>query len=256
MIGLILGTSEGKTLLSLLNEFTDDIFVTTATSYGGELLKNYKYKVLNTTPLDLEKIKDKITEHGIKILIDASHPYALEVTKNAIDACEQSNIEYFRYERPSIVEKYKGNPNVITVESYEELGAYLSKINGTILNTTGSRNIKKILDLKLPNHIVHRVLPTLKVMEELDALELKPESIVAMKGPISYELNKAFIKEHSAEAILTKDSGVQGGTEEKILAAIDSNIKIFVVDRINSVKPNQFGSSEELIKFIRNKFYN
>lgn len=255
MIGLILGTSEGKTLLSLLNEFTEDIFITTATSYGGELLKEYKYKILNTTPLDLEKIKEKIRENEIKILIDASHPYALEVTKNAISACEECNIEYFRYERPSIVEKYKDNPNVITVESYEELGKHLSKISGTILNTTGSRNIKKILDLNLPNLIIHRVLPTLKVMEELDELGLKPESIVAMKGPISYELNKGFIREHSAEAILTKDSGIQGGTEEKILAAIDSNIKIFVVDRVNSIKPNQFGNAEELIRFIRNKFY-
>ena len=46
MIGLILGTVEGKKILSLLNKFTEDIFVSTATEYGGELLKNYKYKIL------------------------------------------------------------------------------------------------------------------------------------------------------------------------------------------------------------------
>ena len=39
MIGLILGTSEGKKLLSLINKYTEDIFVSTATEYGGELLK-------------------------------------------------------------------------------------------------------------------------------------------------------------------------------------------------------------------------
>jgi precorrin-6A/cobalt-precorrin-6A reductase len=48
MIGLILGTSEGKRILSLLNKYTEDIFITTATAYGGELLKDYKYKILNT----------------------------------------------------------------------------------------------------------------------------------------------------------------------------------------------------------------
>lgn len=255
MIGLILGTSEGKTLLSLLNEFTEDIFISTATTYGGELLKDYKYKHLNTTQLDLEGIKKKIIEYHISILIDASHPYALEVTKNAIEACKQCNSTYFRYDRPSIVDKYIDSKNVVLVHDYEDLYNHLSQINGTILNTTGSRNIKKIIEFKLPNLIIHRVLPTLKVMEELYELEIKPESIVAIKGPISYELNMAFIREHKAKAIITKDSGVQGGTEEKINAAIDSDIKIFVLDRSKEEKPNEFNSPESLISFIKQRYF-
>ena len=42
MIGFILGTSEGKKILSLINKYTDEIAVSTATSYGGQLLKEYK----------------------------------------------------------------------------------------------------------------------------------------------------------------------------------------------------------------------
>ncbi len=42
MIALILGTSEGREILSLLNKFTDNILISTATAYGGEILKNYK----------------------------------------------------------------------------------------------------------------------------------------------------------------------------------------------------------------------
>ena len=34
MIGFILGTSEGKKILSLMNNYTDNIAVSTATSYG------------------------------------------------------------------------------------------------------------------------------------------------------------------------------------------------------------------------------
>ncbi len=55
MIALILGTSEGREILSLLNKFTDNILISTATAYGGEILKNYKYKKLNTKPLNKKR---------------------------------------------------------------------------------------------------------------------------------------------------------------------------------------------------------
>lgn len=250
MVGLILGTSEGKKILSLLNKFTEDIFVSTATEYGGELLKDYKYKVLNTTPLDLEGLKKSIRDNDIEIFVDGSHPYALVVTENLKKACSEMNIRYLRYERPSIIKKYKQYENIIEVTSYEELLPYLRAFEGNILNTSGSRNIDKILNFNLPNRIVHRVLPTLKVMEELDQLKIKPDDIVAIKGPISYDLNISFIREHNAKAMIMKDSGVQGGTEEKIRACIDTNIKAFVIGRKQSSETNIFNSEEKLVKKI------
>ena len=106
MIGLIVGTSEGKNILSGLNEFTEDIFISTATAYGAELLKDYKYKIFNEKPLDLVGLMNVIRLNNIKILIDASHPYALEITKNAMEACKICGVQYVRYERPSVVEKF------------------------------------------------------------------------------------------------------------------------------------------------------
>lgn len=253
MIGLILGTSEGKKIVSLLNEFTDDLFITTATSYGGELLKDYKYKILNTSPLDLKGIIDTINEKNIKILVDASHPYALEVTQNAVEACSKCGIEYVRYDRPSILEKYIGNDSVKIVKDYNELKTELIKIKGNILNTTGSRNIEKILSFNLENRIIHRVLPSLKVFNELDKISVKPEEIIAIKGPVSYDLNLSFIKEYNAKAIIMKDSGVQGGTDEKITAVIDSGITAFVIGRNKMKYDNVFNSEEKLVQYIKNR---
>lgn len=253
MIGLILGTSEGKKILSLLNEFTEDIFVSTATEYGGELLKNYKHKVLNTTPMDYDKMVEIIKKYNITTFVDGSHPYALVVTENLKKACNDTGITYLRYERPSVVEPYEKYEDVIVTEGYEELALVLKDVTGNILNTTGSRNIKRVLELNLENRIIHRVLPTLKVMQELDELKIMPEDIVAIKGPISYELNKAFIEEHDAKAILMKDSGVQGGTEEKLRAALDSGIKAVVIGRkkIKEEDNNIFYSVEEVVSYIR-----
>ena len=80
MIGFILGTSEGKKILSLINKHTDNIAVSTATSYGGELLQNYKIRNLNTKPLNKNELLTWIKDNNIKVLVDGSHPYAQEVT--------------------------------------------------------------------------------------------------------------------------------------------------------------------------------
>jgi precorrin-6A/cobalt-precorrin-6A reductase len=41
-------------------------------------------------------------EHNIVAVLDASHPYAVEVSRCAIAACTQFNIPYLRYERPCL----------------------------------------------------------------------------------------------------------------------------------------------------------
>jgi precorrin-6A/cobalt-precorrin-6A reductase len=264
LIGLILGTSEGKKILSLLNEFTQDLFVSTATAYGGELLKEYKFKELNTEPLDKATIIKKMGDKKIKVLIDASHPYALEISKNAKEACEFLEIPYLRYERPSVIEKFRQYKNIVEIENYEAFGRIIRKMdnlnseNVTILNTTGSRNIKTIRALELSCRIIHRVLPSVEVMEECFSLGVKVEDIIAIKGPIGYDLNVSFIKEYNAKALLLKDSGVQGGTEEKLSAAVDMGIKAFVIGRkkAESTEENTevFTSEESLVKYIYNNF--
>ncbi|MPN63644.1 Cobalt-precorrin-6A reductase [bioreactor metagenome] len=124
----------------------------------------------------------------------------------------------------------------------------MKNITGNILNTTGSRNLNKILGLELPNRIIHRVLPSLKVLEECLELGVSVENIIAIKGPISYDLNRAFIKEYDAKAILLKDSGPEGGTEEKIRAAVDEDIYTFIIGRKTLKYDNIFYDVKDVVK--------
>ncbi|MEW9095197.1 MAG: cobalt-precorrin-6A reductase [Clostridiaceae bacterium] len=252
MIGLISGTSEGKEILGLLNEYTDDIFVSTATEYGGELLKDYKYKILNNKPLDKEEMIETFFRNKINILIDATHPYAIDVSKNLMEVCEKLSIEYIRFERESVVDEFRKCEKVVLVEDYSELYEKLKDIDGNILNTTGSRNLDKILNLGVENRIIHRVLPSLKVMEECYSLGIKLDDLIAIKGPVSYELNRAFIKNYNAKAIIMKDSGTEGGTEEKIKSALDEGIWVIIIDREKLNYKNLYKNKEELMKHLFN----
>ena len=101
MIGFVLGTGEGRAILSHVNKYTDEIVVSTATEYGYEIYKEFKAKHFNYRPLNEDEFKDLITKFGIDTFVDASHTYACEVSKTLIKVCNDLNIEYIRYERKS-----------------------------------------------------------------------------------------------------------------------------------------------------------
>ncbi|WP_368488658.1 cobalt-precorrin-6A reductase [Clostridium sp. BJN0013] len=259
MIGLISGTSEGKNIVEGLNRFTDNILISTATAYGGELFTNYKYKVLNTRVLTLNELRELFLKNNIEVLVDASHPYALDISCNCEKLCRELHIPYLRYERPSVCNKYRNKDKIIFADDYEELIDKIKGIkelqntNSTILNTTGSKNIDKFIYSGISNRIVHRVLPSLEAIKNCFELGINTEDIIAIKGPVGYELNLGFIDQYNAGAIVLKDSGVQGGTEEKIKAALHKGIYIFIIERKKKIYENVFYDQEELVKYIKGK---
>ncbi|GAA0069043.1 cobalt-precorrin-6A reductase [Clostridium sardiniense] len=253
MIGFILGTSEGKKILKMMNIHTDKIVVSTATEYGGELLKEYKVAHLNTKPLDKDGLIDLIKNFNITVLVDASHPYATEVSKNAMQSAKDSKIAYIRYEREGVLSSsdYK---NIIKIQGYNELKEVLEEIDGNILNTTGSRNIGNILKLNCRNRIIHRILPSSKILQEVLDLGVDVQDVIAIKGPVGYELNKGFIDQYNAKAIITKDSGTVGGTLEKLQSAIDRDIKLIVIDKPKMNYGDTFYNETELVEHLIKKY--
>lgn len=249
MIGFILGTSEGKKILSLINKYTDEIAVSTATSYGGQLLEEYKIKDLNTKPLNKEEMIMWIKKNKLNILVDGSHPYAAEVTKNAMECAKELHIKYVRYERLGVLEQITGD-DIIRVKDYDEAIKHIKTLNGNVLNTTGGNNVTKFIDLDFDYRIIHRILPSPNVLSKLVDSGIKIKDIIAIQGPITYELEKAFIKQFDIKAILTKDSGIQGGVLEKFKAARDSNIKTIVIEKTKFNYEVEFNDEDSLVEFL------
>lgn len=252
MIGLVLGTSEGKEILSRLNEFTEEIVVSTATEYGQQLYKDYKVKYINSKPLDENGFRELIIKHNIKIFVDASHPYAQIVSKTLINVCKDMNIDYIRYERLSYFQEDRYE-NIITIDNYAELGHALSSIEGNVLNTTGSNNVELIMNLGIKNRVIHRVLPSPSVIQKLINIGVGIEDIIAIKGPFGSYINNGIIKEYSIKALITKDSGKEGGMEEKIIAARENNIKVIIIKKPSINYRCEVNSVEGLINLLIKK---
>ena len=230
MIFLAAGTQDGRELAGYLLQKGYPVTASAVSYYGGRLLEKYPGIVINDEPLNEDGLVKYIEEHGVKLFVDASHPYAANVSQNAMKACKRTHIPYIRYERRAVPIDYD---KVYSVNSYEEASKKAAELGKNIFLTTGSRNLKAFSTSPYLKDCVLtvRLLPTARVIEECTELGFTPKNIVALQGPFSTELNIALYRQYEAEVIVTKNSGEIGGTDTKIEAAKALGLPIVMIDR-------------------------
>ena len=96
MIWVIGGTKDSRDFLEKFVKYNDDIIVSTATEYGAKLIENLPVKT-SSEKMDKEAMLKFVEDNKITKVVDTSHPYAFEVSKNAMEVAEEKNIEYFRF---------------------------------------------------------------------------------------------------------------------------------------------------------------
>lgn len=246
MIAVFSGTSDGNELIEQLL-IKHQVMAFTATKYGGHLMRAHENLSIHTKPLTKDEIQTWIEAHHIKVIVDATHPYATIISQNLIDLSINLELNYYRYERPV---SELSDTTVISHESYEDIIHYLIKHDGNILLTTGSNNIELFTNSIKHERIFARVLPTVKVINKCAELGLTPKSIIGMQGPFSKEMNHALMKDLDIKYLVTKLSGQAGGMKEKIEVAKELGIEVHVLKRPNIFYPSEYSNIATIVKAI------
>jgi precorrin-6A/cobalt-precorrin-6A reductase len=230
MILVLAGTQDGRELTKMLLDNNYQVMASVTSDYGKKLLQAENL-LINDHPLDLLELEKTINDNHINLIVDASHPYAVNISKNAIQLCKTLHINYIRYERANV--ELPNYDKIFFAENYQIAANLASNFGGNIFLTTGSRMLHIFVnDPALKNHtIIARVLPEAKVMEECMNLGFTPKTLIAMQGPFSHELNVELYKKYDANVIITKNSGSIGGTDTKITAAMTLGLPIVIIDR-------------------------
>ena len=260
-IFLIAGTEDGRKLAKFLSDKNYKVTASVVSDYGRKILEQYKDIEINDKKLNAAELEKILREGDFKILVDASHPYAENVSANAIDACKNAKIFYIRYERPEVELTYK---KIYRAESYEQAAEISARLGKNIFLTTGSRNLKKFLQVDAIKNcnVTARILPTAEVLAECESLGLSPKNIIAIQGKFSTELNAELFKHADAEVIVTKNSGEVGGADTKIAAAEILNLPVVMIERPKIFYPNLAKNFVEVERLIGGKvesnveFYN
>ena len=228
------GTTEGRELAMKLADERICSIVCVATEYGQQVMLEEAARaeiMVRQGRLSAEEMRELLRAEEPLAVVDATHPYAAEVTKNIRKSVEGEAVPYFRIQRnleeaPTLME------NCLFFDSADECARKLCEGKGNILLTTGSKELEAFCQYdELKKRLVVRVLPGRESMELCWKNGLEGKQIIAMQGPFTKEMNLATIRQYAIEYMVTKESGKVGGADEKLEAAKEAGISCYVLRR-------------------------
>lgn len=233
MILVLGGTREGREIAGRLAGQGYKILVTVVSGYGAELLPPDPAMEVLVRPLDAGELDRVLAERDIRLIVDATHPYARVITETAWSAAQAKGIPYIRYERPQAAAGTDKDLGLYLAGDYEEAAETAAGLGETIFLTIGSRNLAPFVQVarRSGKKIAARVLPDAAVLAQCAELGMSPKEIIAVQGPFSREMNLAMFREYKADVLVTKDSGSTGGTDTKLAAAAVLNLPVVMVVR-------------------------
>lgn len=266
MILLLSGTSDGHKLTHLLSGIiqTDEVFgkkhkgilVSTLTEHGkvcaeAQLQSTYEVDVVRVLSGGMDRVgmERLIEEEKVSLLIDATHPYAVNVSNNAMDAARHTGIDYLRYERPA--SQVDGSLDALFFDGHDELVTYLLSTDGNVLLTTGSNQLGPYEALVRERRVYARILPTSSSIAKAEAVGLGADRIIAVQGPFSESFNIAMMHEWDIRYLVTKDSSEAGGFQDKLEASKKAGVKCLILRRPNINYGKVFSHMPELIDYLR-----
>ena len=213
------GTTEGHRLAEFCGEHKIQTVVCVVSEYGEMLVPESPSVRVIRRALEKDEMEALFVAEKPSLVLDATHPYARVVTENVTQVCQKMGIVWYRVLRKSELET-KNADSIVTVDSVDQAVEWLKSHEGTVLVTTGSKELVKytaIPDYK--ERIFARILPDSQALLNSETLGFPRNHMIAMQGPFSLEMNIATMRMTGANYLVTKESGHAGGFLDKIHAA-------------------------------------
>ena len=214
MILLLGGTSETYPVARELSDAGHDVLVSTATDLPLSLPDSDRIS-RRAGPLNAETMAELVRERDIRLIVDVTHPYAAEVSRNAVSAAHATNVPYLRLERAPVIEPAE---DVFFADTHARAAALACRWSEPILTTIGTRNLAPYAGEARRHGIelFSRVLPAESAVRACRQAGVDPDHQIQARGPFSVKQNRRHLREHDIGVLVTKDSGRPGGTLHRI----------------------------------------
>jgi precorrin-6x reductase len=224
------GTADGNALASRIAESGARVVVSTATSYGRELAMTRLPDVpVRSGRIGVNARRRELQVFRARAIVDATHPFATEISSQLIMLGAELKIPYLRYERKVV----DCSGPAIFCETMGEAAAKAIDRGKRIFLATGSKDLQVFLNhpgASARDWFV-RVAPEPESLESALSLGIPRARLFAIQGPCSRELNKTLWKNWQIDCVVTKESGEAGGFSAKADAASSLGIPLIVINR-------------------------
>ena len=249
-VWLIGGTSDSVAIAKILTANCIRFVVSVTTSTAQTLYSKNTEIVIGC--MNLGKMQSFCQQQGIRTIVDASHPYAIEVSQSAIAIAAKLNIPYLRYERSNYQSATATiNPLITELANLDLLlqGDYLR--GKKVLLTIGCKNLPQFKSWQESSTLYARVLPKLKSLEMAIAAGFTSDRLIAIRPPCDLALEKALWQQWEISLVVTKASGKAGGEDRKRQVATELNIPLIIITRPKIVYPQKTSTLPEVLKFCQ-----
>jgi precorrin-6A/cobalt-precorrin-6A reductase len=244
-VWLIGGTQESRILAQALATAAIPCLVTVTTPAAQRLYAPSPDLEIQVHILQPEHLPQFLVQHQIRAIVDASHPFALQVSQLAMQGAATYNLPYLRYERPAVPE----TSLVTTVDSLSALleGPYLQ--DQRVLLTLGAKALPHFLPWQEWATLFARILPTPMALALATQGGFHSDQLIALRPPISAALEQALWQQWQITLVVTKASGQAGGEAVKIQVAQALKIPLIRIARPPIVYPQQTDRVEAVVAF-------
>lgn len=243
MVLIFGGTTEGKKVAELFDTIKQEYIYSTKTN---------AHKSVNGRRIfggmDAFEMKSFCSENNIRLLINAAHPFAVNLHENIKKVTAELNIPVIRFER-KFPEKQKGNL-LRYFNSYNDLtNALAQKKYTNILALTGVQTIGKLKPVWEKRNYYFRILNTDLSKEKAIQTGIPEKFVIPMQPEANVEELVQLAIQLNAEILLSKESGESGFFETKVEVARQLDIPLWVVKR--PVLPNFENAADNQKEFLQ-----
>jgi len=163
-----------------------------------------------------------LREASVALVVDATHPYATQISANAAAACADCAVPLLRIERPP----WQPGPGDrwMVVPDMEAAGDHLGAVPRRVFLTVGRKDLAPFRDRPWHHYVLRSVDPP--------PPELRPAgaTILTARGPFDLPGEMALMQAHGIELLVTKNSGGEA-TVAKLAAARALGVPVVMTDR-------------------------
>ena len=219
MVLIFGGTTEGRKAAEVLEEAGSPYFYSTKT---GEQDIALHHGTVISGAMDGEAMLAFCREHGIRLVVDAAHPFATQLHETIARVCSDLQVPVIRYERIYPPR----DPSITWIDDYAQVPTDVH----SLLATTGVQSIGKLKWLEREGvKVIYRILnreSSIQLAHQQGATDeqlcyYETDPLTPFRGNFDVD----------ADAILLKESGLSGGFTEKVEAARQKGMRIIAIKR-------------------------
>lgn len=188
---------------------------------------------------------DYLQQQKIDLIIDATHPFANQMSWNGYHASVAVKIPHLQLVR-SPWEKHPED-QWLEVDSHKSASEILPQLGQRIFLTIGRQELAQYSHLKQLWFLMRMIDPP--------SPPLPTGEIILARGPFSLDQEKALLKQYQIEVIVSKNSGGEA-TYQKIMAARELNIPVVMIKRPLLPPCDRVFNVENALKWLEKLIFN